>query len=218
MSFSEQLVQDVGPLWEMTITHPFLRKTADGTIPDDDFKNWMAQDYLYAEGAVPFVSILLAKAPISLRQGLSDGIQALNQELDMFRRQAAEHGVLIEGVQPTPTCHSYVQFLLANAYSQSFLEGFTVLYAEEKAYLESWKWVKSHQKEESPWQSFIDNWTSPGFEVYVDWIATSLDDLAQACNRAQQAHLAHLFRLTIRYEYLFWEMALNGERWPDEVS
>jgi len=212
--FHEQLLQQAEPIWKVMLSHRFLAETAAGTIARETFANWMKQDYLFARGAVPFLSILLAKAPVQYTKNLSDALGALHQELALFERMAREHNVSLDGVQMSPTCHAYTQFLMATAYGRSFSEGFTALYGAEKAYLDSWSWVKDHQPEESPWQAFINNWTSDAFRQYVNWLAVTLDTLAEGASEPTRDAMTELFLLTGQYEILFWEMAAAGEAWP----
>jgi len=213
-AFHEQLIEAAGTVWQAILSHPFLKMTADGTVPDETFKTWMQQDYVFVREAIPFTAVLLAKAPLPLRPSLSEVIPALNAELDLFAKNAQAHGIELEDVQPAPTCHAYLQFLMATAYGRSFEEGFTVLYAAEKAYLDSWMEVKKNQRAPSPWQSFIDNWTSEAFQQYVGWLATTLDDLATGKPESDRRAMQELFLTTARYEYLFWEMAATREQWP----
>jgi thiaminase len=51
-------------------------------------------------------------------------------------------GVRFRGAAPPFTCLAYTQFLLAAAAQASYAETFTVLYAAERAYHESWKVVQ----------------------------------------------------------------------------
>lgn len=213
-TFHEQLLEAAGSTWRAILSHRFLKMTADGTIPEDTFKTWMRQDYLFVREAVPFIAVLLAKAPVELRPNLSQVLAALDTELDLFRKNAETHGVNLENIEPSPTCHAYLQFLMATAYGRPFEEGFTVLYAAEKAYLDSWMEVKNNLKGTSPWQSFIDNWTSSAFQQYVDWLATTLDQLAGDRPERDLQAMRELFVTTARYEYLFWEMAATSEAWP----
>jgi thiaminase/transcriptional activator TenA len=212
--FHQHLLAIAQPIWDATLDHPFLKSTADGSIAEETFRTWLVQDYLFVQSAVPFLGVLLAKAPADLYRPLADAIVALNRELDLFRQQAEAHGVLLDGATMSPTCHAYVQFLMATAYGRPFEQGFTVLYGAEKAYLDAWATVKTHQRSPSPWQAFIDNWTSDAFQGYVTWLASTLDRLVAAKSEIDLASLEQLFLLTARYEYLFWEMAMSGETWP----
>ena len=213
-SFHERLLTTARPIWDAILSHPFLVSTADGSISERVFKTWMAQDYMFVSEEVPFRGVLISKAPPHLRPPLVDAVAALNRELELFREQARASGVSFDGIEMSPTCHAYVQFMIATAYRRSFAEGFTVLYGVEKAYLDSWVWVKTHQRGPSPWGAFIDNWTSDAFQDYISWLAETLDELSAGKSEADLANMEELFLLTARYEYLFWEMAATGETWP----
>ena len=167
------------------VNHEFLRRTADGTIPDTTFKTWMKQDYIFVREAIPFVAVLLARAPMHLRPPLIGVLTALDRELEMFRKNAGAHGVDLTGVE-----------------------------AGEKAYLDSWLAVKKSLKGQSPWQEFIDNWAGEPFQKYMAWLAETLDELAAGRPETDVAAMHELFYTIARYEYLFWDMALTEENWP----
>lgn len=212
--FHQRLLAAAKPVWDATLAHPFLAATAAGTIPDETFATWLVQDYFYVRELVPFMGVLIAKAPPHLRSPLADAVVVFNRELELFREQAQAHGIALDGHTMAPTCHAYVNFMLVTAYTQPFAHALTVHYAAEKAYLDAWTWVKAHQEAPSPWQAFIDNWSSEAFGAYVAWLAETLDALAAAASAREQASMEELFVLTARYEYLFWEMAMSGETWP----
>ena len=67
----------------------------------------------------------------------------------MISKYAESHNIQLEGIQPVPTCLAYIQFMMNIAYNGSFEEGFTVMYAAEKAYLDSWIEVKKNVKGKS---------------------------------------------------------------------
>ena len=214
MSFTDDQLQRVEPLWQRMLSHRFLRDTRDGTLPDETFATWMRQDYLFVEAAIPFIAGLVTKAPSEHREELAGFLPALHRELALFEERAEKTGVDLRGVHPFFTCHAYVHFLLATAYRSSYAEGFTVLYVAEKAYHDSWKTVREELDEDSPWWPFVDNWSSEAFGKWVRWLQTSLDALAEGAGPDELARMEELFELTTRYEIAFWEMAITGEEWP----
>lgn len=196
------------------LAHPFLREVADGTLPAGRFETWLRQDYLFVREDIGFIGCLVARAPVELRRMLADFIPALHGELDLFTSMAAELGVSLENITPAPICHAYNMFLLATAHTRSFAESFTVLYGAEKAYGDSWSQVKKLQTKPSPYQRFIDHWSSAAFAAWVEQLAQVLDTLAVDCGAGERARMEDLFHLTTRYEYLFWNMARTGDEWP----
>jgi len=192
-AFHKQLLDQSSDIWKALLSHRFLKMTADGTIPAETFKTWMKRDYIFVREAIPFIAVLLAKAPLELRPNLTQVLPALDNELNLFQKNAEALGVDLEDVQPSHTCHAYLHFLMATAYGDSFVETFTVLYAAEKAYLDCWMEVKNNLKGSNPWQSFIDNWTSEAFHQYVDWLAATLDDLTKKKSNSELERPSELF-------------------------
>ncbi|HET9582386.1 MAG TPA: hypothetical protein VFP76_06180 [Gemmatimonadota bacterium] len=215
MGISTELLARERPLWNEMLNHPFLHDTRDGKLPDATFARWMRQDYLFVEAAIPFMGSLLAKAPVAHRKPLAEAITAFHGELGLFRERAQASGVDLEDVRPSFICHAYVQFLLATGALAPYQEGFTVLYAAEKAYHDSWKAVRSGIDSASPWIGFVENWAGDAFAGWVAWLTGELDRLGDEAGAGERARMAELFATTVRYEIAFWELAYGrADGWP----
>ena len=215
MRFAAEQLERTRFEWQQMVDHPFLVHTRDGTIPFETFATWMRQDYLFADGTIPFISILLAKAPEKHRGFLSGVLSMLQKELELFRERAAAVGVDLRDVAPLLVNHAYMQFLLATAYRETYACGFTVLYVAEKAYHDSWREVLTGIDRSSPWSPFVENWGGVAFAGYVTHLEEELDELAADLGAAERARMAELFELTVRYEIAFWEMAWTGTTSPE---
>jgi thiaminase/transcriptional activator TenA len=214
MGFAADQLARLRPLWDRMLDHRFLRQTRDGTIPDAVFATWMRQDYLFVEAAVPFLGALLARAPRVDRETLVGALGAMLRELDLFRERARAAGVDLEGVEPAFVAHAYVQFLMATAHGASYAEAWTVFYAAERAYHDSWRVVAAGIDHASPWLPFVENWAGAPFAAYVAALEARLDALALAAGPDERRRMAGLFETTTRYEIAFWEMASTGASWP----
>ena len=214
MPFCNEQLTRLKPLWDRILGHRFLIETRDGTMPDERFAVWMRQDYLFVEAAIPFIAALLAKAPRAHWEPLAGVVTALEKELKLFEERAQAVGVTLRGAPPSFTNHAYIQFLLATAYRGSYAEGFTVLYAAEKAYHDSWKAVQAGLDPDSTWHPFVENWAGEAFAQYVAFLEGQLDLLAAQAGPAERESMAEYFELTTKYEIAFWEMAATGEGWP----
>jgi len=214
MSFCETQQARIAPLWDRMLNHPFLLQTRDGTVPHDTFASWMRQDYLFVEAAIPFLAALIPKGPASHWEPMTQAIGALIRELRLFEERADAVGVEIRGSQPSFTTHAYIQFLLATAQNASYEEAYTVLYAAEKAYHDSWKMVRDGLDRSSPWWPFVENWAGRQFAAYVAYLEVELDKLASEAGPDRLHRMVEAFETTVRYEVAFWEMAMTGEGWP----
>jgi len=214
MSFCASSLERVKPLWDRMLAHPFLAQTRDGTIPDETFATWMQQDYLFVEAAIPFIAALIPRAPREHWTPHADVIAAFAKELELFEERAATVGVNLRGVPPAFVNHAYIQFLLATAANEAYEVGYTVLYAAEKSYHESWKVVKSGIDPGSKWFPFVENWAGEQFGAYVSYLEAELDGLAREAGEGLRKRMYDFFELTVKYEIAFWEMALGGAAWP----
>lgn len=214
MGFCSEQLQRVAPLWQQMLRHPFLLQTRDGTIPRETFATWMQQDYLFVEAAVPFLAALIPKGPAHHWEPMTQAIGALLRELRLFEERAAAVGVQLRGSRPSFTTHAYIQFLLATAERATYEEAYTVLFAAEKAYHESWKVVQLGLSPGSPWQPFVENWAGATFAAYVTYLEGELDALAGDAGPDLLSRMATAFETTVRYEIAFWEMATTGDSWP----
>ena len=214
MSFCQDQLARVGPIWERMLGHRFLLETRDGTIPDETFANWMQQDYLFVAAAIPFIAALMPKAPEAHRAALAQVLPVLEKELELFRERAGAAGVDLRDVKPSFANHAYVQFLLASAYTKSYAEAYTVLFVAEKAYYDSWVVVRAGIDENSIWFPFVENWTSEAFAGWVAYLENEVNALAEGVGADERARMAELFELTAKYELAFWEMAATGAGWP----
>ena len=213
MGFVARLHEKYEADWNKMLAHPFLVETANEAIPDERFANWIAQDYLFVREAVPFVAMMIPKAPLAHRKSLSDTVAGFQGELAVFERMAAEHGIVLEGVEPAPINLAYINWLRTTALLDPYEAAYTALYTGEKAYTDSWLTVQRGLKTPSKWQAFIDIWTSEGFQLWVASLASELDALAEGASERMRALMERRFVDGLRYEYQFWNLAYYGETW-----
>lgn len=214
-SGTDRLLARYENLWDRMLEHRFLLEARDGDLDDETFETWLRQDYLFVEAAIPFVGQLVSRAPDrGLRRALGEVPPALEDELDLFEERAEALGVSVDAVEPGLTNHAYVQFLQSAAYRESFAAGFTVYWAAEKAYHESWKVVRPGIDEEHDWHPFVENWAGEEFAELVAFLEGQTDELVARASDAEFERMAAMFERTIKYEIAFWEMAYRGPSWP----
>lgn len=213
MGFVQELDAKYEKDWAKMLAHPFLTETARGTIPDERFANWVAQDYIFVREAVPFIALMIPKAPPAHRTSLAGTLTAFQGELSVFEKMAAEHGIRLEGVEPAPINLAYINWLRITALLDPYEAAYTALYTGEKAYTDSWMAVKRGLEAPSKWQAFIDVWTSDDFQAWVAFLAAELDALAEGASDRMRALMERRFVDGLRYEYQFWNLAYYGESW-----
>ncbi|AFK22521.1 TenA family protein [Pyrococcus sp. ST04] len=208
--FSEELLKEATPIWKRFLPHRFLQEIADNKIRKENFAKWLVNDYYFVKNALRFMALLMSKAPDDLLPFFSESIYYISKELEMFEKKAKELGIDVGSEEIDWRAKAYVNYLLNVASLGSFLEGFTAFYCEEKAYYEAWNWVKNNLKEESPYQEFIDHWSSKEFEKYVSNIERILNELAEKHGEFEKLKAKKVFLETSKFELLFWDIAYRG--------
>lgn len=61
VKLSERIYERAKALWPRYLTHPFVTKMADGTLPKEKFRYYMVQDYLYLRDYVKIFAAILQK-------------------------------------------------------------------------------------------------------------------------------------------------------------
>lgn len=206
MTTSGQLLADNSDLWEALTSHPFVVEAANGTLPREKFDGWLVEDHFYVVEFRRFLATLAAGAPAEpARDLLAGALAPLQAELGLFRREAVERGLRLDG-EPRPTTLGYSAYLHACALD-GYAVGLTALYAAEKAYFDAWRTVRATAERDSPYWPFIDNWSSAAFGEWVAGVGALLDDelLSDALRRT--------FRRVARFERRFWDAVHAGEQW-----
>ena len=193
-----RLAVGAGEYWDLGTRARFLDAVGDGTLPEDAFSRWLAQDYLLVKGLARFVALTVAKAPRAEQKVLIGGLAALDTELDWFEAHASERQLDLSA-EPHPVCHQYVDFLVAAAYSQPIEVLLAIFYGVEVAYTVAW----GRLKPEGPYAEFIDRWIHPDFQAYV----SELRSLADAHPHSKQQEY---FDDVMSFERDFWRMTWEG--------
>ncbi len=214
-SFSEQLKTEALPIWRAIFAHPFLQEIKSGTLPAEKFRYYLTQDYLYLEGFGRAVALALAKAPDS------QTLQALSRRVLTPVERPLHHSLLeaagisvdyINQVDRSPTNSAYVNHMLATA----SLYGL----GPTAAALLPCPWTYHALKDEvgpsehplySQWTAF---YVAGLLQDSVNAWRGFVDRQGEAAGPAERAAMRHAFLTSVRYEYMFWNMAYQMEEWP----
>jgi len=193
-----RLAVGAADLWPAGTTARFLDAVGDGSLPEQAFRRWLVQDYLFVKGFTRFVALTAAQTPRPAQSTLIGGLAALDAELAWFEEHARDRDMELD-VEPHPTCRRYVDFLVAAAYSRPVEVLLAIFYGVEVAYTVAWGKLEA----EGPYAEFIERWTSPEFATYVEELRRLADEHSHP---GQQA----AFNEVMRHEREFWRMTWEG--------
>ena len=119
MTNSNYLWQAHQDLSEACLQHPFVRGIADGSLPQNSFAYYVAQDAFFLLAFARAYSIAAAKAPdwegFEIFHNLCSGVL---EELRLHQGYAAKWGVNLQDAKPGIATRRYTDFLLATAWGK----------------------------------------------------------------------------------------------------
>ena len=115
-SLSETLWEANADLAEVALWHRFVRGLADGSLPLESFRGYVAQDAFFLEGFARAYALALARSDD--RRGVRDFaglISGVVEELELHEGYARRWGVSLGGAEPVGATLAYTDFLLSTA-------------------------------------------------------------------------------------------------------
>lgn len=208
MTTSAALLAAEADRWTEMLAHPFVRATAEGSLPEAIFDRWVVADHFFVVGFRRFLAELVVLAPDEpARELLAGGLAALGPELDLFRVWAADRGLDL-GAEPGPVTLGYTSYLRALP-AEGWQPAVAGLFGAEKAYVDAWSAVRSSVPPSSPYGGFVDNWSSPSFLAWVEDVAALLDRTTPTPDAA----VRRAFSRVVRFEVAFWDAVYAGDDW-----
>src|SRR5262245_10928130 len=221
MSFSDQLRKAAQPIWDAQLAHPFVRGLGDGSLPEAKFKFYILQDALFLFDLAKLFALAATRATdLDTMAYLSklqvDTLQverALHQEYaKRWRMTEAEMAT----VPMAPTNYAYTRHLRSIAQAGTLAE--ILVAALPCAWIYCAVGVHFGRQGPPPPAHPYCNWLalygSPEFAEVARWMREAIDRLTRDAGALERAAMGEAFIVSSRYEWMFWDMAWRGERWP----
>jgi thiaminase/transcriptional activator TenA len=218
MKLTERLRHAATPIWQKILAHPFVTGLGAGTLPLDNFRFYMCQDYVFLIEYSRLLALATAKAPELGTMGRFANLldTTLNREMALHREFAAQCGISAEALASTkaaPTTHAYTCHLVRIAALGDLAEVVTALLPCQWGYSEIGQLLAERGKPTTApfYCHWIEMYASPEFAALAEWLRELLDSLE---GTVSERRLQEIFSTSARYEYLFWDMAYRLEEWP----
>lgn len=207
------------PTYAAILEHPFLTGLTSGTLPADRFAYYVAQDAHYLRDYARALAVLAAKAPTHAAAGMFARHAAATVEVEL-----ALHAILLPelGLDPaqldqiavSPTTLSYTSYLLATAYGGSFAEGLAAVLPCYWIYARVGAALVEQGSPDARYQRWIDTYAGEDFAAVVAEVLALADVVGSRLSATEDVQARKHFMVTARYEWMFWDAAWRGERWP----
>ena len=215
MSFSKTLKEKNREIWEDCYRHPFLQELGMGILEKEKFKFYLLQDYRYLTECAKVFAAGTAKCDEEKYMVKFSGVQhnILYNEMDIHRNYMKEFGITEEEANNTAQSlfsKAYTSNMLATAYSGTAAEIIAAVFPCAWSYHDFAKRLKQsygYIPDNSFYKKWVDTYASEEFGESFRWFYEYLDLLCENKTEKELKKIEDIFRTSIEFEFLFWDMA-----------
>ena len=218
-SWTRELWAAIAPIHDAILAHPFLTGLADGSLPEQSFAYYVAQDAHYLRDYARALAVVGAKAATHRQAGLfaAHAAQTVEVELSLHATLLPQLGLdpaRLDAVPVSPTTTAYTSYLLAATYGGSFAEGIAAVLPCYWIYQRVGEALVAQGSPDARYQAWIDTYGGEEFGTVVADVLAVADEVALDLGAAERARALQHFVTTARYEWMFWDAAWRREEWP----
>ncbi|MFI2608036.1 thiaminase II [Kitasatospora sp. NPDC018619] len=218
-TLTEELWAAIEPVYAEILAHPFLAGLTDGTLPREAFRHFVVQDSHYLRDYARALAVCAAKAPgeEDVRAFADDAVGALAAEQGMHAEFLTAFGGSAEeaAAEPVlPTTRAYTSYLLATVYGGSFAEAVGAVLPCYWIYARVGEALLAQGSPDPLYAKWISTYGDESFQSVVRRVLALTDRLGAELSAAERRKVVGHFVTTSRYEWMFWDAAWRGERWP----
>lgn len=221
MSFCEQLRRKAQHIWNAQLTHPFVVALGKGTLPERKFKYYILQDARFLGDLARVFAAAAQKAP-DAESGLR--FAKLVEETIVVERGLHERygsrwkmsSKQMTSVPMAPTNYAYTRHMLTVAQAGTAAEITVVALPCAWIYCVVGQHLlrKGPPRAGHPYRDWLMLYASPEFAEVGRWMRAKVDLWVKSAGREEKRRMEEAFLISSRYEWMFWEMAWNEEKWP----
>ena len=216
-SFSERCWEAAQPVWEAIKEHQFLKALEAGTLPVENFRYYILQDYNYLAGFGRAAAAALSAAPDTetarrLLLRVSTPVErplhgALFEALGVSEDEA-------EAALPSPTNLAYQNHMETSMRIGGIGRGIAAILPCPRIYHEVGKILDEPAGGHPAFRIWRESYATGLLEASVRGWSEILDDLAESAGAAEREAMTAAYLISAQYEHMFWTMAYNMEEWP----
>lgn len=214
---TEELRRRVDDIWSEIFKHPFVVQLYMGTLPEDKFRYYVIQDYAFLMGMVKAFSTIAVKTDdhVLVGKALSYAYSGVSIELNNYEKIIGKLGLTLSDVvkeEPTPTNYAYVNHILNTCLLGDVVDCFVSILPCYWSYMEIAdvnKHLVVHNRNEL-YLSWINVYLSQEYRNVVYDLIDTINGLWDGSGFERRLRI---FRLSSRYEYMFWDMSYKLEKW-----
>ncbi|MCC7273428.1 MAG: thiaminase II [Alphaproteobacteria bacterium] len=206
------------PEWHAYSRHAFVLRLADGTLPQESFRHYLIQDYLFLVQFARAYALAAYKADDveDMRQATRSLAKIIDAETSLHVRFCARWGIPERDILAAPEATAtmaYTRYVLERGAAGDILDllvalapcvvGYAEIALERMA-------DPATRVEGNPYREWLEMYSGPDYVAVATDAATALDrHFARRGGPGRMPALEATFRGATRLEAQFWQMGLD---------
>jgi thiaminase/transcriptional activator TenA len=220
--FAQECLEHASDAWGASFEHPFVRELASGTLDTARFRFYQMQDARYLEAFSDACAMISTRCPAPADKLWF--VDAARLALVVEGQLHAGYGVKlgygaadVAALELTPNNRAYQDHMVSTALRGTLVEAVAAitpcpwLYIELGQHLER---TLGTIADDHPYADWLRTYADPGFNEYMERLLALLQRFADAADDAGRARARQAFLASVRYEWMFWQQAWDGQEWP----
>ncbi len=218
-SLTRQLWSEITDIYDAILAHPFITGLTDGTLAPGAFAFYVVQDALYLRQYAAALAAVASRAPSPEAAAMFSrhAAQAVETELTLHASLLPELGIApgdAASAEPAPVTLAYTSYLLAAIRGGSYAEGVGAVLPCYWIYREVGAELIRRGSPDPRFARWIGAYGGEEFGAAVREVLAEADAIGPSLSAAELARVRRHFRVTSRYEWMFWDMGYRQESWP----
>ncbi|GAA2660203.1 TenA family protein [Nonomuraea recticatena] len=209
-NFSEWLRARCEPTWTEVVTHPFAEAITKGTVPDDDMRRYLSQDYQFVDTFTALLGAAVACADsfeARVPYGRFLGQVATTEEKTYFHRALDALGAGTGTTVLEPVTEDFRTLMDEARTSQDYVLIVAVLCVAEWTYLGWASRATQPYPDNFVHREWIELHEGPEFRQWVDFLRGELDRLGPGLDEDHRQEVLSVFHRAVELEKRFFDMA-----------
>lgn len=201
------------------LAHEFLQGLSTGSLPREAFGYFIIQDTLYLGEYARALALLAAKAETTGAAGTlaTHAGSAVATELGLHPALLEQAGLdpqLLHNTPKSPATTAYTSYLLSVCSQRPFHEGLAAVLPCYWIYQQVGEALATSGSSDPVYARWIESYAAADFARSVAEVLQVVDDTVRELSDRQLSDMAEHVETATRYEWMFWDAAVRGERWP----
>ena len=214
MKLSERIYEHAEKIWPRYLCHPFVTQMADGTLPQEKFRYYMLQDYLYLRDYVKIFAAIIPKADdfeqIRFLSGELAGTidETFRTHIPYMKRLGITEEE-IRGAHAHIDISAYTHYMICEAQMGDVLTGLVTLLncSWSYAYIAE-QMVKRYPNalQNENYGSWFAGYVSEEYRKTNQALIDRIDTLAVSIDEEETQKLCEIFEKCCLFDLRFWDV------------